>query len=274
MKRTFVRLSQSFSRQPSAAAQLVQVQKWNKILAILFALQGLAVLVLSSAHQLPLQLTYLVKDTLASAVTGETVWAPAVRTLGHVNLAWVVALLLFMAALLHLVMATDLLRRRQWYEQSLKRGVAPLRWWAYGLTGGLMAVAVALASGMYVLTSLLLLAALVMAAASWGLRAERPQSSRLAWVAHIVTVAVAWLVVASYGLNAFVFGDGRLDGYAYAAVAVMLVWLAAVAAITGLRRSKTSRFSNGLFAEYIYQLLTLVAVSAVTWIVFAGALWA
>lgn len=244
------------------------------MLAIVFILEGLAILLFGRAYQLPLQLSYLVKDNLSSAIAGETVWASAVRTLGHINLAWLLALTLFVAAFMHLIMTTDLLRRKQPYEQSLRKGVAPLRWWAFGLTGGLAAVTVAMASGMYVLTGLMLLGALLMAAASWGVRAERPRSSRLAWVAHVVTLVVAWLIVASYGFNAWIFGDGRLTGYIYAAVGVLLVWFALVALLTHVRRSRTSRLADGYLAEQVYQWVTLVALSVLAWTLFFGALWA
>ena len=274
MKSTITRIDEFILQPRSSAARIENVQKWNRILALAFLLQGIAVVVFSAAHQLPLQISYLVKDTLASAVAGETVWASAVRTLGHVDLAWLLGLTLFVAAFMHHAMATNFLRWRQPYEQSLRKGVAPLRWWAFGLAGGLMAVTVAMASGMYVLTSLLLLGALLMAAASWGVRAERPRSSKLAWVAHVVTLVVAWLIVASYGLNAFIFGDGRLEGYIYTAVIILLVWFAAVALLTHVRRSKTSRLADGLFAEQAYQWLTLTALSVLTWTLFVGALWA
>jgi hypothetical protein len=274
MNRTIARIADFIPQPRSATAKIESIQKWNLILAIVVVLEGLLILLFSRAYQLPLQLSYLVKDNLASAVTGETVWASAVRTLGHVNLSWLLAFTLFLAAFMHLIMTTDLLRRKQPYEQSLRKGVAPLRWWAFGLTGGMAAVTVAMVSGVYVLTGLMLLGALLMAAASWGVRAERPRSSRLSWVAHVVTLAVAWLIVASYGFSAWMFGDGRLTGYVYAAVAILLVWFALVSLLTHVRRSRTSRLADGYLAEQVYQWITLVALTVLTWTIFAGALWA
>ena len=126
------------------AREYKSLNKWNKWLAALHALQGIVILVLSTTRSFPVVQSYLTKDSLASEVSGHPVLAPATHVLFNVNVAYLVASFFFQSALEHLAMATFY---RQRYEADLGQGINRLRWFEYALSASVMLVGIGLISG-------------------------------------------------------------------------------------------------------------------------------
>src|SRR4029078_12621405 len=84
---------------------------WNMWLAVLHALQGAAILLLSTTHTFPVETSYLTTSNISSQLAGQPVLASASRHLFDVNLAYLVAAFFFMSALADVFVATKYRKR-------------------------------------------------------------------------------------------------------------------------------------------------------------------
>jgi hypothetical protein len=252
------------------------LQKWNRNLAILHALQGVAVLLLSATRALPISISFLTTDTLASTTAGHTVLAPATHVLFNLNLAYLVAAFFFLSAIAHTLMATWYRPR---YESELKQGKNRLRWVEYSLSASVMLVGIAILSGIYDAGSLLLIFALVAVMNLCGLVMETHNSltkrARVNWLSYMVGCIAAiapWVVIAGAIIAANVYGSGNIPGFVYGIYASMYLLFTSFAVNMYLQYKKQGKWANYYYGERTYMILSLVAKSLLAWQVFAGAL--
>lgn len=260
-----------------AAAANQKLRTWNTWLAALYALEGLAILFLSSTNaQAPIVASYLTKDTLASGVAGDTVLAPAAHLLFNLNIAYVVAAFLFVAAIARALMATKF---REHYEKDIKTGEHCLRWVEAGVAGGLMLVALGLASGMQNLTGLVMLFALVAGAfvvVATIVRADM-QTGKFPIVYRVMAgllVLLAFLVVLWHMVAANVFGSAGTSPYVYAAFAVTFVLFVLNTAAQGLQQAKYGKKVDRYYGEKLYMIVSFLAKTLLAWLLFVGVLTA
>lgn len=212
-------------KQIETTTEMSRLQRWNLWLAGIFAIIGLLVWLLSSTKTLPVQASYPTPDTVASEITGNIVWSAASRHLFDVDIAQLLAAACFIVAIGHLVAATIY---RQQYEAGLKKRLNKVRWVAYGLSGGLAMVVVALLAGIAELSVLVLLFLLTALMCLLGLALElQNQAQRapklLLYVAGGVIGIVSWLVIASSVWAVTVFGSGSIAGFVYWIFGTMIV---------------------------------------------------
>ncbi len=110
-------LTNPFSKSAKTKITNQSLNKWNKVLAVLHLLQGIAVLLLSKGVSWPVTTSYLTQDSLVTKAVGRPVLSPATHTLFNINIAYLVAAFFFLSALAHAIIAT---RYRKTYENNLK----------------------------------------------------------------------------------------------------------------------------------------------------------
>ncbi len=246
---------------------------WNKWLALLYLVQGVAIIIIGAAHALPVTTSFLTKDTFTSKVGEPPMLAPAVEHLFDINLVYLVAAFLFVAAVTH-ILFTTVYRKR--YEQELAAGVNRLRWAGFGVAGALMLVTIGLISGVQDISLLLAFIGLTLIANLSGLGIEvygqaatrRRLMCVLAWTASMLP----WLVVAIYLLGANIYGSGDLPGYVYGIAASLFILFLLFARNMYLQHKRQGKWTNYLYGERAYNVLMFIAASALAWQVFAGAL--
>ena len=273
-----LQLSNPFSTAPAAQSPTINtsLKKWNRNLAILHALQGIVILVLSSNRVFPISVNFLTKDTLASNAAGHVVLAPATQVIINLNLAYVVAAFFFISALAHTLMATWYRSR---YEAGLRQGINRLRWFEYALSASLMLVAIAVLSGIYDAGTLFLIFAVTAIMNLLGLVMEihNPHKKSVSpnWISYwvgCVAGIVPWLVIAGAIVAASIFGSGNIPGFVYGIYGSMFVFFAGFAVNMYLQYTKKGKWANYYYGEGGYMILSLVAKSLLAWQVFAGAL--
>lgn len=259
------------AKQTVTPANLQTLHKW---LAIVYAVQGIALLVLSTTKTLPIVSSYLTIDPLATEAGNHPVLAVATRHLFDVNLAYIVAALLFVAAISHALVAT---RLRQNYEADLKKSINRARWIQYAVSGGLSLLLIALLSGVYELSTLLLIFALNVIMNLLGLAMEvhaqgKGKPSRLTCWVSLLAGSMPWVVLAIYLAGANLYGGSDVPAFVYYIYGSMLVLFGGLATITWLQFKKKGAWANYVYSERMYMLLNVVAISALTWQIFAGTL--
>ena len=249
------------------------LNKWNLGLAALHFIQGVAVVLLATKSSLPVTTNYLTLDTLASKA-GSPALVSASRHLFDINLAYLVAAFFFLSAIAHLVIATVY---RPTYEADLKQGINKARWIEYSLSASVMMVAIAMLTGVYDASSLLMIFALISVMNLMGLVMEvhNQTTKRTNWLSYIIGCKagiVPWLVVVIYVLGANAYGSGQIPTFVYWIYGSMFVLFSLFAVNMYLQYKKVGKWADYLYGERIYMILSLVAKSLLAWQVFFGAL--
>lgn len=248
------------------------LNKWNLVLAALHFVQGVAVLILSGKATFPVTTNYLTLNTLASK-TGNPVLVAASRNLFDINLAYLVAAFFFLSAIAHLIIATVY---RKTYEANLKQGINKARWIEYSLSASVMMVGIAMLSGVYDLSSLIMIFALISIMNLMGLVMEihnqtTKQTSWLSYNIGCLAGIMPWVVVVIYFLGATNYGSG-VPGFVYWIYGSMFVLFSAFAVNMYLQYKKIGKWADYLYGERVYMILSLVAKSLLAWQIFFGAL--
>jgi hypothetical protein len=251
------------------------LRKYNFAASLLFALQGILILIFSDSQKGVQSVTsnYLAQDKVASEAAGRTILSEASHHLFDINLAHVVAAFLIFSAALHLLVAVWLRKR---YENDLNNGINRVRWIGYAFSAGTMIVAIALLSGIYDFASILMIFSLTVLMSILGLLMElRNQGLKTVdWSNYWIGIAaglVPWLIFIIYIWNAVVYGNG-VQGFVYWIYGSMFLLFAAFAVNVYLQYMKLGRWSIYLNGEMAYIILSVIAQSALAWQIFAGTL--
>lgn len=250
------------------------LNSWNKYLAVLHALQGVLVLILSKGVAWPITTSFLTQDSVASKIADKPILAPASHILFNVNLAHLIAIFFFMSAIAHAYVAT---RYRKTYEVNLKKGINKVRWIEYGFSASTMIVAIGVLTGVYDLSTLLMMFVLTLIMNLTGLLMELKNqgNQKVDWMPFwLGTLAgiVPWVVLAIYFIGANVYGSGGIPTFVYFIYGSLFIFFSSFAVNMYLQYTKKGKWSNYLYGERTYMILSLVAKSALAWQVFAGAL--
>ena len=252
-----------------------KLRKLNLLAAGLHGLQGVLILALSNADRgmQPVTTNYLAIDKLASDGAGQPVLTVATRHLFDINLAYIVAAFFFVSALVHILVSTKYRRR---YQTDLAKQVNKFRWLEYVFSAGLMMVAIALLSGMYELSALIMVFGLIALMNVMGLFMElyNKDPKKLDWRFFKIGAAadlVAWLAIGIYLLGAHVYGSG-VPGFVYFIYASLFILFNCFALNMYLQYKRRDRWADYLYGEKVYIALSLVAKSALAWQIFAGSL--
>lgn len=242
----------------------------------LLLVQAALILLLSNSQSSsrPITTGYLVSDKAAGGAAGQSVTAQAQHLLFDLNLAYLVAAFLFVGAIYHLILAT---RYRAAYDRDIKNGTNKARWAELSVNLSLIMVAVALLTGVYELSSLLMIFALTAVFSLMGFMTERRISKndkpvgRLAYLEGLKFGLVPWLVVIIYVWGAYAYG-GVIPGFVYLVYIVVLLLFGGLLANMYMQARKMGHWEDFVFGEKIFIALVVLVKSALAWLIFAGTL--
>lgn len=246
---------------------------WNKYLALIFALQGVVILILSVNRSYPISTNFLGIDTLQSQAQNGTVFATGTQHLIDINIAYLIAAFFFIAAITHGLVATKL---RTVYEQDIKKGINRIRWIEYALCAGVMMALIGLLVGVEDIATIFLLfgTTAVMSLMGIVMEMQNQGARKVNWASFIVGCLVGvlpWIVLATYLISGGIYGTNA-PGFVYWVFGTMLILFAAFPVNTYLIFHKSGRWKDYLFGERMFMILSLVAKTALAWIIFAGSL--
>ena len=251
-----------------------KLNRWNWVMAILHAAQGVAVLILSRSDALfPVSTSYITQDTLAST-EGAPVLVQAQRSLFDVNLAYLIVAFFFLSSLAHLYIATI---GRKKYEAQLDKGMNKARWFEYSLSASIMMVAIAMLTGVSDLSTLVMIfgATAVMNLLGLLMEVHNQTTTKTNWLSfNIGTLAGLgpWFVVGTYLWGTNQFGEGSIPTFVYWIFVSIFVFFSSFAVNMYLQYKGIGKWKEYLYGEKVYMILSLVAKSALAWQIFAGTL--
>lgn len=255
------------------------LKKWNIAVVLLLAAQAVAIVLLGTAQDVPLRVSFLTTDSLQSRLRGSAVTSPAMHQLSMLNVAYCLAAVFIVLALFRLAFAT--LFRAQ-YDQALKREVRGWRWTEYAFGGAALVVLMSVLAGLYDVLGLVLITVLIaiMYAAGYGIElySRIPKRSRnvplgaLLGAVGIAGGALPLAIIAGTLLATSVYGMAPIPGYLYGLYAIIVVVFAKQVAVTHLVGMKRGKWSSYAYGESWLVALSFVGVSAFAWVVFVGLL--
>lgn len=253
----------------------VNLRKLNLVAAVLYALQGIAILILADPNRgiAPVTTSYLTQDKLASEAAGQPVLVTASHHLFDIRLAYLVATFFFIGAVAHWLIANNYFKK---YKKDLRRGINRARWIEYALSAGTTMVGIGLLSGIEDSSSLLMIFGLtaIMGLLGWVMEVHNQtttKTSRLSYWIGIIAGIIPWLVLLGYVKGAVVYGNG-LPKFIYFIYASLFILFVGFVVNMYLQYREVGRWSNYLYSERVYIVLGLLASSALAWQIYAGAL--
>jgi hypothetical protein len=258
----------------TSSVELLRLHRWNSWFGIISGLEDIAILVVGSAYGVPVIINYLAVNPINSAVAGHSELSAATRQLFQVNVINIILLYFLVSAIAHGLVATVY---RKSYESELKRGINKVRWIEYAISSGLMLVLIALLTGIYDLSSLIMVFAFMVLMNLLGLCMEvqnsKAQTPRW-WLYGLGALAgfVPWLVIGLYAFNASYYGSAHIPSFVYGIYATMLVCVTGFALHVYFSQKKQGKWANYLHSERGFMILSLVTKSLLAWQVFAGIL--
>jgi len=243
------------------------LRRFNLIMAGLHFIQGIAMLFLSSNFSLPVKASFLRFDVQSMSLV------PNPETLFSLKIGPAVAVFLFLSALVHLLVSTVFNR---WYNENLARGINYARWIEYFFSSSIMIVIIAMLVGIYDIGALLLLFFLngMMILFGWMMELHNQTTEKTNWTSFYfgcLAGIVTWVVIAIYLFGAG-GGENKAPSFVYWIYFSIFLFFNSFAINQVLQYKKVGKWSDYLYGERAYIILSLVAKSLLAWQVFAGTL--
>lgn len=232
--------------------------------AALHGVTAVALLVLSTSVSLP------VVATFATSEPGQAVTPERLSELFAYPLGPAVALFSALSALAHLVVASPWGWPR--YRAALAAGRNRFRWVEYSVSASLMIVLIAGLTGISDIVALMGLAGVNASMIFFGWLMETtsrpgPDADWTPFVFGCFAGSIPWIAIAVYLVGA----EGP-PGFVYGIFVSLFIFFNCFALNQWLQYRKVGRWSDYLFGERTYVILSFTAKSVLAWQVFANVL--
>jgi hypothetical protein len=251
--------------QSIAPSQSRRLRTANAAAALLHAAQAIAVIVLATDFALPVTASYL-------AGPPGTPPQEAV-SLFDISTGAAVAAFLALSSLAHLLVCTAWWRR---YLGDLARHRNTARWVEYSISSSIMIVLIAQLVGISDVAALIGLFAVNAAMILFGWlqeKYEEPGSGGwLPFTFGCIAGLAPWVAITVYLIAPGSESSASPPGFVYGIFVSLFIFFNIFALNQWLQYRAKGRWSDYLYGEYAYIVLSLTAKSALAWQVFAGTL--
>ena len=235
----------------------------NAVAAMVHLIQAVVVVALATSFALPVTAAYL------QGPPGTPTQDPIV--LFELPTGAAVATFLALSALAHALVCTVWWPR---YLADLGRGRNQARWVEYSISSSLMIVLIAQLAGISDIAALLALFGVNASMILFGWlqeRYENPGSGGwLPFAFGCIAGIVPWLAITVYLLSPGSISSASPPGFVYGIFVSLFAFFNVFALNQWLQYRARGRWSDYLFGERIYIMLSLTAKSALAWQIFAG----
>ena len=246
------------------AVPAARLRRYNLGVGVLHAVQAVAVLALANEFTLPVIGTFM---------TGPPGVEPVLEPLFELSVAWGVAIFFIMSAAAHFIISMP--RVFPWYVRNLENERNYARWIEYSLSSSVMVVLIAMLVGIADIAALLAIAGVNASMILFGLLQEKYETpgDTVGWLPYwfgVVAGAIPWIAIGIYLVAPGV--EASPPTFVYWIFFSLFAFFNVFAVVMVLQYKKIGRWSNYVFGESTYILLSLVAKSALAWQVFGGTL--
>lgn len=205
---------------------------------------------------------------------------PPVFEVGPVPMVWmtltsigaILASFPLMSALSHFIIAYP---KRAEYWANLQKGKNPYRWYEYSVSSSVMIVLITFLSGIVELWSLVMIFVLNAMMIMFGYLMEElnQYTEKTNWSPFIlgcVSGGVPWVVLSAYFFNAINTSGLQPPNFVYLIIAFYFIMFNVFAVNMVLQYKGVGRWRDYLYGERAYIVLSFIAKTVLSWIVFVG----
>jgi hypothetical protein len=248
--------------------KISRLRYYNYLMGGLHLVQGIILILLTNSFKLPINTSYLKFDVVTSTLNAVT------YNLYHVQFGYWVAAFFFLSSLFHFAIATFY---NKTYSSNLKKGINKARWYEYSLSASLMMVLIAMLSGIYDLSSIVMIFGLTAVMNLCGLVMEvsNQGKDKVDWTSYWIGCLAGflpWVAVIIYFWGASTETTNAVPSFVYWIYVTIFIFFFSFAVNMYLQYKKMGPWKDYLFGEKVYIILSLVAKSALAWQIFAGTL--
>jgi hypothetical protein len=258
---------------PIPAERARSLNRWNLILAVLHAIQGVVIMAISLGQNpvvtFPVSASFLTFDTATKSLE------PAQRALFDLPIGPAVAVFFFLSAIAHLLVAIPLRSR---YEGWLARGQNPMRWLEYALSSSVMIVVIASLTGIQDIGALIAIfgANAAMNLFGWSMESANEGRTKVQWNHYIfgcIAGIVPWIVIfIALWASATEPSAEPIPAFVIAIFISLFISFNVFAVNMILQYRKVGKWADYLHGERAYMLFSLIAKTILAWQVFFGTL--
>jgi hypothetical protein len=244
------------------------LRRFNAVMGFLHLVQGILMIVLSNSTTYPVYTNYLRFDLSTLSLT------PDPKLAYELLFGPAVAVFLLLSAIAHFALATFGYR---WYVEKLKKGMNPARFYEYALSSSLMIVLIAMLVGIWDLGTLIVMFGLNAMMNLFGIMMElhNQTTKKTNWTSFIygcIAGIIPWIVIFLYFYGSLSSAGAEPPAFVYAIIPTIFVFFNIFALNMFLQYKKVGRWRDYLFGERTYIVLSLLAKTALAWMIFAGTL--
>ncbi|MGA8208794.1 MAG: heliorhodopsin HeR [Nocardioidaceae bacterium] len=243
------------------------LRRWNVALTVLHAAQVVAILVLGGGFAIT------VTSSFPNGPPGSP--PPAPSAVFDVSITLAIAVFLGLAALDHLLTGTLL---RATYERALARQVNPFRWIEYSFSATIMIVLIGFYNGITEVTAVIGVIGANVAMILFGWLQETanppggPTRTMLPFWCGCIAGVAPWAAVLVNTIGSSTGPGPGPPPFVYGIVVSLFLFFMSFAVNQWLQYRGLGRWSDYLYGEKVYLVLSLVAKSALAWQIFGGSL--
>lgn len=165
--------------------------------------------------------------------------------------------------------------RNDKYNENLKKGFNPYRWYEYSLSSSIMIVLIALFLGIWDFWSLVMIFVLNAMMIMFGYMTEllNQRTEKTNWTPYIlgcVSGGVPWVVIFAYFVAAVGSTGLNPPAFVYMILFIYFILFNVFAINMVLQYKGVGRWKDYLYGERFYIILSFVAKSLLAWLVFVG----
>jgi hypothetical protein len=261
-------MTASTNRVEAPEKTFLGLRRFNLIMGFLHLVQGILMIVLSNATTYPIYTNYLTFNLDTRTLS------PDPSVLYELRFGPAVAAFLLISAVAHFALATFGYR---WYVKNLKKGMNPARFYEYALSSSLMIVLIGMLVGVYDLGTMIAIFGVNAAMNLFGIMMElhNQTTTKTNWTAFIygcIAGIIPWIVIVLYFLGALSTAGAEPPGFVYAIIPTIFIFFNIFALNMFLQYKQVGPWKSYLFGERMYIVLSLLAKTALAWMIFAGTL--
>lgn len=248
--------------------KLKGLRRFNLVMGFLHLVQGILMILVSNETTYPIFTNFLTFDISTFSLV------PDPRLYYELPFGPAVAVFLLISAVAHFTLASF---GYKWYVRNLKQGMNPGRFYEYALSSSLMIVLIGMLVGIWDLGAIILIFAVNATMNLFGIMMEyhNQYTKKTNWLSFIfgsIAGIVPWVVIMIYFLSAINSTDANPPGFVYAIIPTIFVFFNIFAVNMVLQYKKVGPWKDYLFGEKFYIVLSLLAKTALAWMIFAGTL--
>jgi len=191
-------------------------------------------------------------------------------TIGYVGV--VAALFPLISAAAHFTIAFP---KKESYNQNLKKGMNPYRWYEYAFSSSIMIVLIASFVGVWDLWSLVMIFVLNAMMIMFGYLMEKinQHTEKTDWSSFVlgcISGGTPWIVLYAYFIAAISSSSTNPPTFVYMILLIYFILFNIFAVNMVLQYKGVGRWKDYLYGERIYIMLSFIAKSILAWLVFIG----